>query len=153
MSFSQSADIYTKQRTTYTCVLRRFVWPIGFIVSVIPVGRIFNAQSAKNKTRLVLLMTCTSTIAIFVIGWMVSSLDRHADSNEVPPVSFRIATICLVFVVAVGVGLPYYVPSGEFSVRFGGDQAGVVCAYLDGASALATGIFLRFLSTLVRSVF
>ena len=94
-------------------------------------------------------------IAMFIIGWTVSSWDSKLENStgpdEGPPMSSRVATIFLVFIVAVGVGLPYYVPSGEFAVRFGGDQAGVVSAYLDGASALATGIFLKFLSTLVRT--
>ena len=126
----------------------RFIWPVGFIVSVVGVGRVFNSCSAAGKTKLVLAMTSVSTIAMFLIGLIMST--QNTDGDERYSMSTRLPIVVLVFVVAVGVGLPYYVPSGEFAVNFGEEQAGVVSAYLDGASALATGSFLKVLSVLVR---
>ena len=85
---------------------------------------------------------------MFLIGLIMST--QNTDGDEQYSMSTRLPVVVLVFVVAVGVGLPYYVPSGEFAVNFGEEQAGGVSAYLDGASALATGSFLKILSVLVR---
>lgn len=117
-------------------------------MSVVGVGRVFNSCSAAGKTKLVFAMTSASTIAMFLIGLIMTT--QNADGDERYSMSARLPIVVLVFVVAVGVGLPYYVPSGEFAVNFGEEQAGVVSAYLDGASALATGSFLKVLSVLVR---
>ena len=49
--------------------------------------------------------------------------------------------------VALGIGLPYYVPTGMFSVSFGGKNSGVVSAYLDTVSfafsAVETYVLVR----------
>jgi hypothetical protein len=124
----------------------RFVWPVGFIISVMGIGSWFNQLSPPGKTRLVFAMTSVSTVAMFSIGWIVSSWPKDED----PSAFSRIVVVALVIIVATGVGLPYYVPSGVFAAQFGGEQAGVVSAYLDGTSALATGTFLKLLSSLVR---
>lgn len=120
---------------------------MGFIISVMGIGRWFNQLSSPNKTRLVFAMTSISTAAMFTIGWIISSWS----TDEEPSAFSRAVVVALVVVVATGVGLPYYVPSGVFSAQFGGDQAGVVSAYLDGTSALATGMFLKLLSSVVRA--
>jgi len=57
-----------------------------------------------------------------------------------------VGKMVLIFITAVGIGLPYYVPVGVYAVRFGKDRAGVVSAYLDALSAAATAVFLWFLS-------
>ena len=125
--------------------LCRFVWPVGFIVSLMGFGRFFNAYSPAGKTRLVFAMTAVSSGAMFLIGLIVS-----AEGDNPSTLSICLC-VGLLFITAVGVGLPYYVPSGVFAVRFGEDQAGVVSAYLDGTSAIATGLFLKLLAGLVSS--
>jgi hypothetical protein len=72
------------------------------------IGSWFNQLSPPGKTRLVFAMTSVSTVAMFSIGWIVSSWPKDED----PSAFSRIVVVALVIIVATGVGLPYYVPSG-----------------------------------------
>ena len=62
--------------------------------------------------------------------------DRHGANLLVT------ATRQLVPIVAVGVGLTYYVPMGVFSVKFGQENTALVSAYLDLLGYLTSAIFL-----------
>ena len=48
----------------------------------------------------------------------------------------------LIFCAALGVGLPYYVPTGMFAIRFGGESSGVLSAYMDALSFFVSGPFI-----------
>ena len=140
------------------------VWPIGFVVSVVCFGALFDkarclrpAQSASlciladvsvvlvgnsavGKVRLVFGMTGASTAAMLLIGAWRREEGAEASTGEI------VGKTALLFVTAVGIGLPYYVPIGVYSVRFGKERAGVVSAYIDALSAVATAAFLWALS-------
>ena len=97
-------------------------------------------DSAVGKVRLVFGMTGASTAAMLLIGaW------RREDGAE-PSTGEIVGKTALLFVTAVGIGLSYYVPIGVYSVRFGKERAGVVSAYIDALSAVATAAFLWMLS-------
>ena len=93
-----------------------------------------------GKVRLVFGMTGASTAAMLLIGaW------RREDGAE-PSTGEIVGKTALLFVTAVGIGVSYYVPIGVYSVRFGKERAGVVSAYIDALSAVATAAFLWMLS-------
>lgn len=150
------------------------VWPIGFMVSIIGLGAIFDMarqaysavpertlcrfiiephpnltsyldRRAAEKVRMVLGMTGCSTAAMFLIGAWQREPGTEATNGEI------VGKIALIFVAAVGIGLPFYVPLGVYTVQFGKRRAGVVSAYLDAVSAAVTAMFLWVLSGTVGS--
>ena len=60
-----------------------------------------------------------------MLGCVVMALLSRSTASTGPAIALR-ATV--VFVTALGVGLPYYVPAGMFAVQFGGKNSGVVSA-------------------------
>ena len=60
-----------------------------------------------------------------MLGCVVMALLSRSTASTGAAIALR-ATV--VFVTALGVGLPYYVPVGMFAVQFGGKNSGVVRA-------------------------
>lgn len=101
---------------------------LGVGVSVLVSGRIFARASTSRKVSLVTCLNTVSTIAFAIAA---------ADSYYVSATTLRIwARATLFFVGGWGIGLSFYLPPGLFAIHFGGSDAGVVSAYLDGIGYL-----------------
>jgi len=111
-------------------------WSLGLALSVLIGGALFNRLKSSRGKLIVMggLMTGTT------LGCAVMALIAQTRAQTWSAVRLR-ATV--VFLTALGVGLPYYVPSGMFAVQFGGKHSGVVSAYLDSVSFAVSGIFME----------
>lgn len=81
-------------------------------------------------------------MASSVLGCMLMALLSRTTAVTWAAIALRAG---VVFVTALGVGLPYYVPAGMFAVQFGGKNSGVVSAYLDTVSFAVSGGFMASL--------
>ena len=111
-------------------------WSLGLALSVLVGGALFNRlRSPRGK-----MLLMGGLMAGSALGCAAMSLLSRAPAESWRAVALR-ATV--VFLTALGVGLPYYVPSGMFAVQFGGRHSGVVSAYLDSVSFAISGIFME----------
>tara|TARA_B110001452_G_C15211681_1_gene420245 strand:- start:293 stop:1678 length:1386 start_codon:yes stop_codon:yes gene_type:complete len=109
-------------------------WSGGLATSVLVAGWLFNRLPPRGKLALMAALMSTTVLCCAAL----SSLAR-VEAASWDAVGVRAV---LVFVAALGVGMPYYVPTGIFSVQFGGANSGVVSAYLDTASFAVSGAFI-----------
>ena len=112
-------------------------WSGGLATSVLVAGWLFNRMPPRGKLALMGALMSTTVLCCAAL----SSLAR-VEATSWRDVAARAA---LVFIAALGVGMPYYVPTGIFSVQFGGSNSGVVSAYLDTVSFAVSGAFIAAL--------
>tara|TARA_B100000780_G_scaffold215841_1_gene155190 strand:+ start:62 stop:562 length:501 start_codon:yes stop_codon:yes gene_type:complete len=112
-------------------------WSAGLALSVLLGGGLFNRLAPRGK--MVLLGGLMSGSAL---GCCLMAVLSRTTASTGAAVALRAA---VVFVTALGVGLPYYVPAGMFAVQFGGKNSGVVSAYLDAVSFAVSGGFMASL--------
>jgi len=65
----------------------------------------------------------------------------RGDSEVTTYLELGVTRMLWIGLATIGLGLPYYVPFGLFSVEFGGENAGVVSAYLDVFAFLLAAVF------------
>jgi len=111
------------------------VFQMGLMTSVLIFGKIYEKLKQDNS-RIVL---CVSLVFMSTLSGILLATDGGKTSDSK---SLLIWRAILVFLVAVGVGLTYYVPMGVFSVKFGQENTALVSAYLDLLGYLTSAIFL-----------
>lgn len=114
---------------------------IGF--SVLTLGVWFSSATATVRARLVRVCNATSCLALLFIA-----VDAQREATSWPHLTVR---VFLFFVAGIGIGLSYYLPPALFSMRFGGEGAGVVSSYLDGAQYLMSFLAAQLVSSLFAS--
>jgi MFS family permease len=121
-------------------------WSAGLALSVLVGGSIFTKLSDKNKVVFMLITNAGSAALLFVVALLCvkGNVQSAAQLNLL---------VGLIFCAALGVGLPYYVPTGMFAIRFGKEDSGVVSAYMDAISFFASGAFIWLLRPVLDSRF
>ena len=109
-------------------------WPAGILVSVVGGGFAFRRLGSRGKLALTAALMCLTMGGCTALACLSTSVATSPQA-----LALRVA---LVFVTALGIGLPYYVPVGLFAVSFGGSSSGVVSAYLDVVAFAASAAFL-----------
>ena len=110
------------------------VWSAGLATSVLAGGWLFNRLEARGKIVLV-----GGLMGVTILGCACMAALSATLASTPGEVATRAA---VAFATALGVGLPYYVPTGIFSVRFGEGNSGVVSAYLDVVAFAFSGGFI-----------
>ena len=111
------------------------VFQMGLMSSVLVFGKLYE-KLKEDRHRIVL---CVTLVGMSAGCGLLLALDGGAVSSSMSLLVWRAA---LVFFVAVGVGLTYYVPMGVFSVQFGKENTALVSAYLDLLGYLMSATFL-----------
>ena len=111
------------------------VFQMGLMSSVLVFGKLYE-KLVHDRHR---IMLCISLVGMSSLCGLLLALDGGEVSSSVSLLVWRAA---LVFFVAVGVGLTYYVPMGVFSVQFGKENTALVSAYLDLLGYLMSATFL-----------
>jgi hypothetical protein len=127
-------SIYLRDQATPGLVSNGFAiqlaasFSIGVALSVLLGGYMFARASARGKVSLVNLLNAISATA-----FAVAALDGQNMSAHLAHIWARAALFC---VGGWGIGLSFYLPPGLFAIHFGGTNASVVSAYLDGLGYL-----------------
>lgn len=133
-----SAEQGLVQDSTSILLAASFSAGVGF--GVLAFGHLFTRAGKANKVRIVNWLNALSILALTII-----SIDARSTATTFHHVVIR---ALMIFISALGIGLCFYIPPGLFAIRFGGENAGVVSAFLDGLGYLGTA----GISTLIRSI-
>ena len=116
---------------------------LGLAVSVMACGALFERLCDADKITFLLLQNVLTIASLATLASISgAAMTLHSE------LAVRVG---LCFLVAVGLGLPYYVPFGLFSVQFGGSNAGVVSAYMDVFSYLFAAVFISALNPVMAA--
>ena len=124
-----------------------FVWSLGLAISLLVGGPLFNGSTDHGKRVLMAALNAVTVAGCLAMA-MLTGAFADAKTASVLLVACRAS---VVFVTALGVGLPYYVPTGIFSVRFGGASSGVVSAYMDVVAFLVSAAAMAAIGQLLDS--
>jgi len=122
------------------------VWSAGLAVLVIVGGWLFDRLATRGRKYQIMLVLILMLLTI--VGCGVMAMLSSFEAQSWGAVWLRAAVL---FVAALGVGLPYYVPTGMFSIAFGRENSGVVSAYLDTVAFALSGIFMAALQPILDS--
>lgn len=107
------------------------VWSAGLALSVLCGGPLFTRLRPRGKSALV---GCLLSLSVFGCAALSRLSATEAVTNA--DVALRAG---MIFLTAIGIGLPYYVPPGMFAVSFGARNSGTVSAYLDTVAFAVSG--------------
>ena len=111
------------------------VYQVGLLTSVAVGGGLYKRISHQAQRRMLLGLGCISSVSAGVLAaW------SNTESTTTGDVVWRAV---LLFLVAMGIGCSYYIPTGIFSVKFGGKAStGTVSAFMDMVSWAIAATFL-----------
>ena len=129
-------------------------------------GKIYGTLKGLGKIRLLMALHSCTIVACALLAILSSKGEAVVDpsvsdsgvdsllSNETPshPATYRdlIIRAFLTFVIALGVGVGYYIPPSSFAVEFGGKNCGTVSSLLDLGGFGAAGLFIYWLGPVIN---
>ena len=117
------------------------IFQFGMLLAVIFGARLYGTM--KNKQRLCGLLLAGSVLASCALWWTSNTV---VDSSA--GIFVRGAAI---FFLGLGIGVPYYIPIGVFSVTIGKENAATVSALLDAISNLFASGALHAVKLVLQS--
>ena len=119
------------------------VFQLGLLVSVAGGGAFYRWLRREHRTRFLVSLNCVSCAAAAVLS--------VASSFSCTSISCVVLKCFLLFCIAGGIGCSYYIPTGMFAVRFGGQEStGTVSAFMDMVSWSISAVFLVMLSWVIE---
>ena len=119
------------------------VFQSGLVVSVLVGGKVYehvlrNVDGGRTKV----IALCAGLVLMSGVCSVLLALSSVSASAPDPEMGTLVWRGFLVFLVAAGVGLTYYVPMGVFSVEYGKEDTALVSAYLDLLGYLMSAFFM-----------